>query len=423
MNPMSSSKQTILMGDINVDNLTENNDNTNLQELLATYDIVRMNLPPTQITSETKKSIDWICTNIDPESIKTSIILTGLSDHTAQTFSLKTSKIIKKTVKERKRLFTNRELTRFKEKLQTQTWDQILMEEDVNHAYKSFHSALQLILNETCPLKLVKGRQHKKRQVWDDECNQLKNAYISALEIEQRTGLAKHKAQTVERKREYDLRLKHLRREQTTAHINQAENKSKSLWQQGIFPTVLKTAKIYPKYKKGPRSEPGSCRPISLIPTFSKIIEKIVLTRLLNHLEQHNLLTNKQHGFLRGRSTTTALVKLTEHIIYQLEEGCSVTSLFLDFSKAFDCLNHDQLLQKLRALGVGGKEADWFKCYLKGRKQSVEINYTQNYTNYKIQSATTEVRRGVPQGSVLGPVLFLLLTNDMPNCLDDACSI
>jgi hypothetical protein len=154
---------------------------------------------------------------------------------------------------------------------------------------------------------------------------------------------------------------------------------NKSL-KQGIFPSILKLSKVYPKYKKGSTTDTSSYRPISLIPTFSKIFEKIVLHRLLCHLENNHLLTLQQHGFLKGRSTTTALIQLTEHIIDQLEEGCLVTSLFLDFSKAFDCLNHNHLLKKLNALGINGSEAKWFHTYLSDRNQLVEIHYTENNT-------------------------------------------
>uniref|UniRef100_A0A1B6LK65 Reverse transcriptase domain-containing protein n=2 Tax=Graphocephala atropunctata TaxID=36148 RepID=A0A1B6LK65_9HEMI len=105
----------------------------------------------------------------------------------------------------------------------------------------------------------------------------------------------------------------------------------------------------------------------------------------------------------------------------QLEEGCFVTGLFLDFSKAFDCLNHDRLLQKLRTLGIRGTELKWFESYLKDRKQLVEISHTSNNTIQKTHSRTLEVKRGVPQGSVLGPALFLLLTNDMPDQLQGTC--
>lgn len=107
---------------------------------------------------------------------------------------------------------------------------------------------------------------------------------------------------------------------------------------------------------------------------------------------------------------------------HQLEESCTTTSLFLHFSKAVDCHSLAQL-QKLKAVGVGGeKEAERFKSYLKGRKQLVEINYTENNTNYKIRSAITYVKRCVLQGSLLGPVLFVLLTIDMPKWLDGDCS-
>lgn len=536
-------KQTIIMGDINVDNLTDNSDNKKIEDLLATYGIVRISLPPTRITKDTSKSIDWICTNITTENLTTAVIPSGLSDHTAQTATINAQAMPLNLNKEMKRTFTKRETDAFKEELKAENWTNVLTANDVNQAYNNFHNTIQHLLNTTCPVKPVKGKKRQKRKFWDEECTRLKGEYLNAVDQEQRTGRAEDKAETAIKKKNYDLKLKALRKECNSAHIEQSENKSKALWQvinnerkpnpktdsqlilqinnklvkepciiadsfnnffatiaersiktngsnvttvheveqtvvnhsmtlwpttleevtkaikslkpktssgideisaklvkkcmseitipitdiinksftQGIFPAQLKTSKIYPKYKSGPKTETNSYRPISLISTFSKIIEKIALERLLIYLEQHDLLTSQQHGFLKGRSTATALIQLTEYIIDQLEEGCTATSLFLDFSKAFDCLNHDQLLQKLTTLGIKGKEWEWFSSYLKGRKQLVEITSTKDRISTKTQSGTADIKRGVPQGSVLGPVLFLLLTNDMPDGLQEAC--
>ncbi|XP_046662871.1 uncharacterized protein LOC124355759 [Homalodisca vitripennis] len=128
--------------------------------------------------------------------------------------------------------------------------------------------------------------------------------------------------------------------------------------------------------------------PISLISTFSKILERVILKRLLGHLNQNELLTPRQHGFKKNKSTTTAITQLVESIIDKLEEGCIATSIFLDFSKAFDCLEHGLVIEKLRSLGIEDKEADWFKSYLSNRKQLVELTSSSNGIIHKIKVGT-----------------------------------
>ena len=182
----------------------------------------------------------------------------------------------------------------------------------------------------------------------------------------------------------------------------------------GVFPDILKLAKVTPLHKKDSKLEFLNYRPISLLSVFSKVYEKLIYRRIYEYLTKHNFIYNKQFGFRSNYSTNHALISITEHIRERLDLGYYVCGVFVDLEKAFDTVNHKILCDKLNYYGLRGNINKLIQSYLANRNQYVSLN--------GFDSEIKNLNIGVPQGSSLGPLLFLIYINDFRLCLNKTIS-
>ena len=390
-NVFLSKKKCILMGDTNINTLTKTSVSKEYINLIQSEGFSQLIFEATSITENSQSCIDHIFTNIST-SCSSGSLAVEIADHLPVFTILYDPKFSPFPDYFEFRDFRSFEDENFKLDLRRESWDSIYKCNEVNESYTRFLHIFNKVSNIHAPLKKAKIK-HKAYKPW------ITSGLKKSMKV--RDKLYKKWLITRNYVSEIEVFL-----------LLESLDTNKSFGIDKIHPLLLKTAalQIYrakvtvPICKQGSRFACSNYRPISVLSSISKIFERCIFNQLMFYFTNNNMISAKQYGFRPGFTTSDCLIDLIEEITSSLDKGLYVVSLFLDLSKAFDTVNHQILLNKLKYYGLQQSEYNWFQSYLNNRKQQVHAN--------SVASDTRFISTGVPQGSILGLccLLFSLMT-------------